>query len=84
MLQQTHSDPFARFEVVYEPFGGREWVVLRSAPDGEPATLAFYDEWDRLKHEPVAGHLLLIYHDEDARTLLRVPSVIGLGSQSPK
>ena len=73
MHQQTRSDPFARFEVVYEPFGGREWVVLRSAPDGEPATLAFYDEWDRLTHDHAAGHLLLIYHDEDARTLLRVP-----------
>ena len=71
--QQHRTDPFARFEVVYEAFGAREWVVLRSAPDGEPATRAFYDEWDRLKREPVAGHLLLIYHDEDARTLLRVP-----------
>ena len=73
MHQQTPIDPYTRFAVVYEPFGGREWVVLRSAPDGEPATLAFYDEWDRLKHEPVTGHLLLIYHGEDARTLLRVP-----------
>jgi hypothetical protein len=73
MHRQTCSDPFARFEVVYEAFGAREWVVLRSAADGEPATLAFYDEWDRLKQEPVAGHLLLIYHDEEARTLLRVP-----------
>jgi len=73
MPQQTPIDPFTRFEVVYEPCAAREGVVLRCAPDGEPATLAFYDEWDRLMHEHAAGHLLLIYHDEDARTLLRVP-----------
>ena len=66
-------DPYARFEVVYEAFGGRELVVLQSAPDGEPATLAFYDEWARLRNYHVAGHLLLVYHDEAARTLLREP-----------
>ena len=66
-------DPFARFEVVFEPFGAREPVVLRSAPDGEPATGAFYDEWQRLTHDHVAGHLLLVYHDDDDRTLLREP-----------
>ena len=78
MPQHHHPDPCARFDVVYEAFGARTWVVLRSAPEGEPATLAFYDEWKRLKGEPVTGHLLLVYHDADARTLLRVP--LGLAA----
>ena len=66
-------DPYARFEVVYEAFGGREQVVLQSASDGEPATLAFYDEWAQLTQEHMAGHLLLVYNDETAHTLIREP-----------
>jgi hypothetical protein len=46
---------------------------LRSVPDADPALLAFYDEWERLTHDRVAGHLLLVYHDAEARTLLREP-----------
>ena len=73
MPQQEWINPFSRFEVVLEAFEVREPVVLRSAPDGDLATLAFYDEWDRLKHDHVAGYLLLIYHGDEARTLLREP-----------
>ena len=66
-------DPFARFEVLFEPFGAGEPVVLRSAPDGEPATGAFYDERERLRTDHAAGQLLLVCHDEAARTRVRQP-----------
>ena len=39
----------------------------------DPAMLAFYDEWERLRHEHVAGELLLVYRGDEARTLLREP-----------
>ena len=45
--------------------------MLRSAPDADPAMAAFYDEWERLRQDTAAGQLLLIYHDKEARTLLR-------------
>jgi hypothetical protein len=70
---QYGIDPLARFEIVLEAEGAREPLVLRSAPDGDRATLAFYDEWERLRAEHAAGHLLLVCHDEVARTLLRQP-----------
>ena len=73
MHHQQWIDPFARFEVVLEAVGAREPVVLRSASDADPATLAFYDEWERLTHDHVAGNLLLVYHGDEARTLLREP-----------
>ena len=76
--QQHHSDPFARFEVVYEASQTRDRVSLQSASDGEPATLAFYDAWAQLTRDHVAGHLLLLYHDEGVRTLLREP--LGLAA----
>ena len=71
--QQHRTDPFARFEVVYEACGTPDLVSLHSASDGEPATLAFYDAWSQLTHDHVAGHLLLLYHDQGVRTLLREP-----------
>jgi hypothetical protein len=64
-------DPVARFHVVLEAIGAPGPVVLRSTPDADPAMTAFYDEWERLTHEHVAGHLLLICHGDEARTLLR-------------
>jgi len=70
---QHHIDPFARFEIVFEALGAREPRVLRSAPDGDCATLAFYDEWERLRADHVAGQLLLVCHDEAARMLVRQP-----------
>jgi hypothetical protein len=73
MPQQHRTDPFARFEIVYEACGIPDRVSLQSASDGEPATLAFYDEWERLTRDRVAGHLLLLYHDEGVRTLVREP-----------
>lgn len=76
--QQHRSDPFARFEVVYEACGTPDRVSLQSASDGEPATLAFYDAWAQLTRDHVAGHLLLLYHDEGTRTLLREP--LGLAA----
>ena len=75
--QQPHSDPFARFEVVYEACGTPDRVSLQSASDGEPATLAFYDAWAQLTRDHVAGHLLLLYHDEGVRTLLREPLAVA-------
>ena len=76
--QQHHNDPFARYEVVYEACGAPDRVLLQSASDGEPATLAFYDAWAQLTRDHVAGHLLLLYHDEGVRTLLREP--LGLAA----
>jgi hypothetical protein len=73
MPPQEWIDPFARFEVVLAAVGDRTPVVLRSAPDADPAMLAFYDEWERLRHEHVAGELLLVYRGDEARTLLREP-----------
>jgi hypothetical protein len=70
---QDWSDPHARFEIVFEAVGARELRVLRSAPDGDRATLAFYDEWERLTHDHATGHLLLVCHNEEACTLLRQP-----------
>ena len=76
--QQHRTDPFARFEVVYEACGTPDRVSLQSASDGEPATLAFYDAWAQLTRDHVTGHLLLLYHDEGVRTLLREP--LGLAA----
>ena len=76
--QQHHSDPFTRYEVVYEACGTPDRVSLQSASDGEPATLAFYEAWAQLTRDHVAGHLLLLYHDEGVRTLLREP--LGLAA----
>jgi hypothetical protein len=73
MPHMEQSDPFTRFEVVLEAVEAREPVVLRSTSEADPAMLAFYDEWERLRHDHVAGYLLLIYHGEEARTLLREP-----------
>ena len=72
-MQQEWIDPLARFAVVLEAAGARAPVVLRASAEADPATLAFYDEWERLRHDHVAGFLLLIYHAEEAYTLLRVP-----------
>ena len=73
MPPQAGIDPFARFEIVFEACETCQLLVLRSAPDADPAMVAFYDEWERLTHDHVVGHLLLIYHDQETRTLLREP-----------
>jgi hypothetical protein len=66
-------DPYAPFEVAFAAVGAPEPVVLRSAPDADRATVVFHDEWERLKADRVVGELLLIYCDEEPRTLLREP-----------
>ena len=79
MLQQEaihpgqHAGPPARFAVLFE--GGKvgELRMLCSAPDGDGATLAFYDEWARLTADHATGYLLLVCQDADPRTLLRLP-----------
>jgi hypothetical protein len=71
--RQDWIDPLARFEIVFEAEGARELRLLCSALDGDRATLAFYDEWERLTHDHATGHLLLVCHDEAPRTLLRQP-----------
>jgi len=63
--------PRARFAVMFDAMEAGEPQVLRAAPDGDGATLAFYDEWKRLTAEHAVGHLLLVCYDEDTRTLLR-------------
>ena len=73
MPQKKWIDPFTRFQVVFEPFQAHEVIVLRSALEADPAMLAFYDELERLTHDHAVGYLLLIYHGEEERTLLREP-----------
>jgi hypothetical protein len=65
------NDRHARFDIVFEPAGARKPQVLRSAPDGDGATLAFDDEWDRLTAGHVAGMLLLVCRHDEPCTLLR-------------
>ena len=67
------NDRHARFDIVFEPVGARKPRVLRSAPDGDRATLAFFDEWERLTADHAAGELLLVCHDDEPCTLLRQP-----------
>jgi hypothetical protein len=65
--------PPARFAVLFEGLKAGELRLLCSAPDGDGATLAFYDEWARLTADHVTGHLLLVCQDAEPRTLLRLP-----------
>jgi hypothetical protein len=67
------AGPPARFAVLFE--GGKAGDIRRlcSAPDGDGATLAFYDEWARLTAEQATGSLLLVCQDAEPRTLLRLP-----------
>ena len=71
MQHQERIDPYARFQVVFASVGAPEPLVLRSTHDADLATLAFYDERERLIHDHLAGDLLLIYHGAEERTLLR-------------
>ena len=73
LVRQDWFDPLAPFEVAFAAFGAADPVVLRSAPDADRATVVFHDKWDWLKADHVVGELLLIYQDEEARTLLREP-----------
>ena len=73
MQRLEQIEPLTRFHILFEPLETGESVMLRSAPDGDLATLAFYEERERLRHDRVAGDLLLICHGVEARTLLREP-----------
>ena len=73
LRREEEIDPFARYEIVLAVVGEREPVVLRTAADADGATMAFYDERERLTRDQVGGDLLLVCHDEEARTLLREP-----------
>ena len=70
---QEWIDSFARFEIVFEPVGAREPHALHSAPDGDRATLAFYEEWERLSADHAVGELLLVCRDPEPCILLRQP-----------
>jgi len=70
-LQQDGIDPEAPFAIAFATAGSDEAIVLGSAPDADQATLVFHDERERLAADHVTGHLLLIYHDEVPRMLLR-------------
>ena len=59
------------FEVLLKPTNARTPVMLRTACDANRATLAFHAEWQRLTEQQIDGDLLLVYHDEQPRTLLR-------------
>ncbi len=65
------NDRHARFDIVFEPVGARQPRVLRTALDGDGATLAFDDEWDHLTAGHVAGTLLLVCRRDEPCTLLR-------------
>ena len=66
--RQVRLHPFA---VQLQPCVACEPVVLRTAHDANRATLAFQAERERLTEQQIAGELLLVYHDEEPRTLLR-------------
>ena len=66
-------DPYAPFEIVFQTAGTRQAVVLHSAYDPDGATVAFHEAWQRLAQDQVVGDVLLVHHDIDARTLLRLP-----------
>ena len=59
------------FDVQLQPCVACEPVVLRTARAADRATLAFHAEWQRLTEQQIAGELVLVYHDEEPRTLLR-------------
>ena len=66
-------DPVDPFAIVLRAWDTAEPVVLQSARDVDGATVAYYAERQRLKHNQVVGDLLLVRQGEDARTLLWEP-----------
>ena len=64
-------DPVDPFAIVLHGDTTADPVILQSAADANGATVAFYTEWRRLKHQQVGGELLLMRQGDDARTLLR-------------
>jgi hypothetical protein len=69
--RRCRIDSFDPFEVVLELPFARKPVLVRSAPDADSATLAFHEEWQRLRENQAEGDLLLVCQDEEARTVLR-------------
>lgn len=70
---QIRLDSFNPFDIVLFTSGVPESVVLQSAPDPDRATMAFNEEFARLTREHVAGDLLLMHSNVEARTLLWEP-----------
>ena len=48
-----------RFEVVWHAAPADTWVVLRSTVDANEATMAFYEEFARLRRQEAPGELLV-------------------------
>ena len=61
----------ARFHVVLATWDPVAAVVLHSARNVDQATIAFHLERHRLSADRVRGELLVVQHDDQARTLLR-------------
>jgi hypothetical protein len=62
-----------RFTVVLAHEATATAVVLDSARDADQATIAFHQTRQRLLRDRVQGELVMVQHDQDARTLLREP-----------
>ena len=70
---QCRIDPFDPFEVMLNQPHTCKPVVVRSAQDANGATLAFHEEWQRLRQDQAAGDLLLVQYAEEPRTLFWEP-----------
>ena len=80
-MQRTKPTPrsSALFTVVLANEATAEAVVLHSAPTADQATIAFHQARQRLIQDRAVGELVVVHHDEHARTLLREP--LGPGAR---
>ena len=63
----------ARFEIVWKPSPAEAPIVLRSAIDGNEATMAFHEELARLRTQEATGELFMRKGDRVHPPLLRQP-----------
>ena len=84
-MPRTRPTPwsFALFTIVLANAATAEAVVLHAARTADQATIAFHQALQRLSQDDGdEGELVMIHHDEQARTLLRVP--FGPGAGTPR
>jgi hypothetical protein len=63
----------ARFEIVWQPSPAEAPIVLRSAVDANEATMAFHEEFARLRSQEATGELSMRKGDRARHSLLRQP-----------
>ncbi len=72
-VSRAHHPSPVCFFVVLATAKPLEAVVLYSVPDADQATLAFNQEWERLLQNRVEGELMVVWHNDATRILLRQP-----------